>query len=505
MTNNCDCTGNFNLSTGDCADREADYIAGLMAETLQIGGGPVNVFPLLGVHNQGSTTDLVGQGYPLSSGTPSGYNVLDAFTVNASVWRSIQVGQDVLSDAFIGYDFGTKKAWTATPSPTERYQKPEPIRKRVSTIRLKQGPNQINRAPLLQVSASDDGVRWQIIDTVVAGDTDELVELKVQSPAAYNKWRLTPAFFNGVAANQPWEVELIQLLESTQVALDNIEDYVLLENRDRSYCRSSVLLKCNYDLLDVQTELARFGISLPQTYIFTCSFNTMVSTLGRPIVVGDVVELPGETQYDAMLRPVKKWLEVTDCGWSTEGYTHNWKPNLYRFYAQPILPSIEHRDLLGLPGVVNQQQSADSVVLGGLLQNQQALDATQALTQEYDDLTPQTGSDPQDIRSAKPIIGKRGEYDGTDLYAQDAIPPDGAPYTVGDVLPRANEVVDGHYHRQTYTGVSASIRPPDRLLRWSASSGRWSVVEVNTRRKPTATKPTAEKFIQSSSKRNLDD
>ena len=46
MENDCDCTGNFNLSTGDCADREADYIAGLMAETLQIGGGPVNIFPL---------------------------------------------------------------------------------------------------------------------------------------------------------------------------------------------------------------------------------------------------------------------------------------------------------------------------------------------------------------------------------------------------------------------------------------------------------------------------
>ena len=30
----------------------------------------------------------------------------------------------------------------------------------------------------------------------------------------------------------------------------------------------------------------------------------MINVLGRPIVVGDIIELPGEVQYDAKLQPI---------------------------------------------------------------------------------------------------------------------------------------------------------------------------------------------------------
>ena len=494
------CHGTLDYSTSPCAEKESNYIAGLMAESLQYAAGPVNVFPLLGIHNQGSTIDQPGDGYPISGGTPSGFNALDAFNVNLAAWRSVQTGAAVTAGAaYIGYDFGTKKAWVATPNPTERYYPTAPVRRQIATVKIKQSTDPLMRSLQARVEASDDGVTWVRVAVINLPNTDQLVVVPVNSNAMYNKWRLVPTFFTGVAANNPWEVVELHLLEETQMTLDMIEDYTLLENRDRAYCRASTMIKCTYDMLDVQSELAKFGITLPQTYIFTCSFADMVRLLGRPVVVGDIVELPGEVQYDANLRAIRKWLEVTDTAWSTEGYTMNWRPNLYRFYAQPIHPSIEHKDILGVPGQVNQQQ-ADSDFILNVLQNDLAQKATESIMQVAADLTPQTGEDPQDIQSAMPLLGPKGGYDGTDMYAEDAIPPNGAPFTSGDTLPDPLGLGDGSYHRQTYTNVPSGIRPPDRLLQWSTTNQRWTVIEINTRVKPESHKKTISRIMGSANK-----
>lgn len=494
------CIGEQDYSTSECANNDSDYIASLIAENLNMAAGPVNVFPLLGVHSQGSNIDQVGDGYPLSSGTFSGYNVQDAFNSNTNSWRSIQTGADVLtSPAFIGYNFGTKKAWDAIGTPQERYFPPQPERRKISTIRLQQGINAENRATQIRVEVSDDGITWKRMDIINIPNNSNLNTIRINSNAAFQQWRFIPIFFNGVAADESWEVIQLQLLEATQVALDNIEDFFLLENRDRSYLRSSTLLKCTYDLLDVQTELARFGVNIPQTYIFTTSFATMVTILGRPVVVGDIVELPGEMQYDANLKPVRKWLEVTDVGWSTEGYTMNWKPQLFRFYAQPILPSIEHKDILGVPGQVNNEQGDNDILLNGFLQNDLAFKTTEAIEQYSSDSLPETGMDPQDIYSGKPLNKPNGYYDGKDIYVEDAIPPDGAPYTSGDALPLPGTITDGHYHRQTYTNIPISIRPPDRLLKWFADIQRWKVIEVNSRITPESHKKTISGILNSNS------
>lgn len=491
-------------STSECADSEADYIASLQAEALQMAAGPVNVFMMLGVHSQGSTVDQVNTtGYPLSSGAPSGYNALDAFNTNPGAWRSVQQGADVLSaPAYIGYAFGTKKAWEKIGPPQERYVNPEPVRKQISSIKIKQGDVTENRATKARVEVSDDGITWKRLAIISLPDTSDLVTVGVPSNAMYNQWRLVPIFFNGVASNSQWEVDELHLLEATVTSIDNIQDFFLLENRDRSYCRQSKLIKAQYDLLDVQSELAKFGISLPQTYIFTCSFAVMVQTLGRPILVGDVLELPGEVQYDAFLNPVRKWLEVTDTSWATDGYAFNWKPQLFKFYAQPIMPSVEHRDLLGTPGKINDQMTDDDF-LKGVLQNDQAYKASEAILQKSKDDVPQTGGDGQNIRSGKALSQPAGSYDGRDPYVQDAIPPDGEVYTIGDALPAASDISSGHYHRQTYTNVPQSIRPPDRLLKWNGS--RWNVIEVNTRVKYESHKRSVSKILSSTDKVNLDD
>jgi hypothetical protein len=497
--------GTLDYSTSECADKESNYMAALMAEALGIAAGPVNVFPMIGVYNQGSTIDQTGDGYPLSSGTPSGYDVAFAFNVDDDTWRSIQTGSSVLTaPAFIGYDFGTKKAWEAIGPAQERYFPSAPVRKKISSIRIRQSSFPAMRVTQVRIEASDDGLSWHRVDVVSLPNTDQLVTVGFSSVGSFNKWRIVPTFFGGITANTPWEIKELHLLESTELSLDNIEDFVLLENRNRAYSQTSILLKCTYDLLDVQTDLAKFGINLPQTYIFTVSFNSMVSIMGRPVIVGDIVELPGEVQYDHKLRPVRKWLEVTDCGWSTEGYTINWKPALFRFYAQPILPSVEHKDILGLPGVSTNIAQSDNDFLSGLLQSQLGNDASEVIKQTSLDNVPQDGSDPANIQSARPIVGKPGEYDGNDIYSEDALPPNGEHYTSGDTLPDPLTISDGHWHRQTYTNVPANLRPVDRLLRWNASTRRWQPTESGLRQVPESHKKSIAKILGSSNRINPD-
>lgn len=498
------CIGDLDLSTSECAAQDAEYIAQLQAEALNIAAGPVNVFPLLGVNNQGSNIDMTGNGFPISSGTPSGYNALDAFNVNSASWRSIQQGADVvMTPAYLGYDFGTKKAWEKIGPPQERYQEPQAIRKQVRSFKIKQGDDPRNRAVQARVEASDDGLSWIRIDVVSLPDTGELTTVFIKQSAIYRMWRLVPTFFAGVAANMQWEVVQLQLLDVHSISIDDVQDPILLENRDRAYCRSSTFIKAQYDLLDVQTELAKFGINLPKTYTFTVSFAQMVSALGRKIIVGDLLELPGEMQYDHHNMPVRQWLEVTDTSWATEGYTFDWRPQLYKFYAQPVLPSVEHREILGLP----QQRSArtdDEFLSGNFQLNTQALDVLENVKQDSKDAVPQSGGDPQDIQSGLHIYGDPQKSDNQGIYAEDAIPQNGQPYTIGDRLPEPSTLVDGAYHRQTYTYLPKSLQPPARLLKWGAERGRWQVVEINKRIQPESHKQTASKMLGSPGRTDID-
>jgi hypothetical protein len=54
--------------SSECTNtRDNVYIENLQVESVEIAGAPINIFPLMGIHNQGSTIDLIGAGYPISS------------------------------------------------------------------------------------------------------------------------------------------------------------------------------------------------------------------------------------------------------------------------------------------------------------------------------------------------------------------------------------------------------------------------------------------------------
>jgi hypothetical protein len=488
------CKGTLDYSNSECANNDSKYIESLGNEALNIAAGPVHIFPLLGIHNQGTTIDLIGAGYPLSSGTPAGYNILDAFNSNPEVWRSVQLGSQVTqAPAFIGYNFGSEKAASGL------VDKPRPIMHEIRTLKIKQSAIASRRATQIRVEASNDGSTWIRVDVINLMNVPDLVTYGIKASGKYQYWRIVPLMFTGVVNGDAWEIVHLQMLNDNQLSILDIQDKVLMENRDRAYSLTSICVKAQYDLIDVQTELERFGINLPKQYVFTANFGAIVSALGRPIIIGDILELPGETQYDVQLRPVRQWLEVTDVTWATDGIGPNWRPTLVRFFAEPLMPSQENRDLLGVPE--DRKTTTDGDFLSGMFPlNVQAQEVTDAIIQDVKSVVPQVGTDAQELASGEDVFGTVGSDDQRGYLVEDAYPRDGGPYTEGPTMP--DNPSDGDYHRLTY---DPALKIPARLFRWNLIKNRWIFQEMDKRGAYRTHRPNLNRVLTSATKKNLNE
>jgi hypothetical protein len=486
--------GTWDLNSDACGGKDTAYMENLAAQALEIAGAKVNVFRMLGVHEQGLLQDLTGSGNPVSSGTTPDSLLADAFNTNDGSWKSVQVGQAVVQ-SFIGYNFGTKKNINGG----ERYAPGAPVRQEITTLRIKQGPNPQNRVLQARLERSDDGgITWKRADVFNLPNTGNLETIALKQSAASQIWRIVPIMFAG-GPSDSWEVVQIQLMNYTQTNLSNIQDMIFLENRDRDYADISIQLRAHYDLIDVQTELTKFGIDLPQQYIFTVSFARMIEMLGRPVVIGDILELPNEVQYDHNLVGVRKWLEVIDCGWSTEGYTPGWKPIMYRFTATPAIASQETMDLFKSDKGYEAMIDGDFSVLDSPL-NMLAQQTTESVLKKALDDVPETGADTSDIQSGMNLFNEKGSYDGRDYSVEDGMPPNNAPFTEGPAFPPTPN--DGDYHRTTY---DVSTRMPTKLFQWNHIKNRWIFLETDRRMLQSSHRPSILKKLESTTRLNITD
>lgn len=583
------CTGTWKLS-GDakCLENEKHIQEEYIAEQLEISGVTVNVFKLLGVHEQGHLIDLTGNGFPLAGGTLVGYNSSNAFDATPLTWRSSQTGVSVVTTpAYIGYNFGTKK----TVYSSESYMPPAPIRQHITTLKIKQSVNSINRATQVRIEQADGKVRpstpsfsgigngqlsniqsgpqatldlivisatspttfsvtsnshgflgnatvgipfhnifisflissgiipfsigdtfyinleliWARVDVVNLPDTNNLETINFKASSAAQYWRLIPTMFNGATLGEPWEIDKLELMDYQATHIDNVQDIFFMENRDRDYAEISLPIKCQYSPFDSIGDLGKFGLNILDQYVFTVSFAKMVESLGRPLVTGDILELPPETQYDQNLRPVKKYLEVTDTGWSAEGFSPQWAPLIYRFQAEQLIPSAEHRDILGTRDTALQVD--DATFLEEIQQLETVtMRSSENIQREASDKVPETGAQPQELASgmAQKIENanerREGSYDGNDIYIEDAIPPDGQPYNEGYKLPVS--AVDGEYYRLLYPDHT---KIPARLYKYSVVKNKWIYVETDRRGEYSSFKPSIRKILRSTTKQSLKD
>lgn len=563
------CVGTYTLTADACAATEINYQESLAAQVLSISGAPLNIFKLLGNHEQGKLIDLVGNGTPIGSGG----NFANVFDELIEEWASDTKGLAVLqSPAYIGYDFGIRRTSYGQPENAPG----QPDAQHITSFRIKQSSDAATRALQVRVDRSDgnftvdpqkitasrpllgsisnfqsgtepragafmlfadsptkftvmfsDGtiigqatvgaqfnsplgsftinqgpspyvvgdslmvpveMDWKRVDVVNLPNMSAPALIRIKQSARSRYWRIVPTSFAGVATDQPWVVEKLELFDYQATTLDDIQDPLFMENRDRDYAKSSIQIRAQYTPFDAVSDLSKFGFQMADIYSFSVSFAQMVTALGRPIVVGDVIELPSEVQYDQHLRPVRKFLEVTDTGWAADGYTTTWQPIIFRFQAQQLIPGQEHRDLLG---TVDTQKYIidDGRFFEGVEQIEtMGLTAMENNEAEAARAVPEKGTNVREQASGANRHGQPGSYDGVGLYVEDGLPPNGEPYESGfNKLPDVAGRKDGEYFRLEY--------PPQqniaaRLYKFSGVKNKWVYVETDRRAQRSAHRPS---------------
>lgn len=476
------------------------YADGILQESLQIAGANINVHKLLGIHEQTKLLDLTGTGTPISGGDLPPYSAAFAFSTHKNEWRSRQSGNAVITSSYIGYDFGVVKL----PNGRARYGIPANVRQHITTIKIKQSSDPQYRVTKARVERSDNGTEWYGVAIINLPDDDKLNTINFKQSVPNRYWRLRPLTFGGAMCSG-WGIQALELHDYAVTQQNNIQDKILLENHDRDYATEPIQLKGYYDLVTANLELTKLGMDLPSlTYTIKINFNACISAIGRPLVIGDIVELPSETQYTPALVPVKRYLEVTDVGWDTQSYTPGWVPTMLSITASPVHAAQETRDIFGgldatldSSGLFNGNDGNST-----MFQDYSTIDQT--IRAEANTAVPERGSEgsntireftEEELKIVEPSFPnmKKLGFKRTGLFVEDGMPQNGDPYTEGPDFPAAP--ADGSYHRMTYEGTAHDI--PPRLHRFSKTKQRWIYLETDRRAQYNSQKAGLDEYISS--------
>jgi hypothetical protein len=137
----------------------------------------------------------------------------------------------------------------------------------------------------------------------------------------------------------------------------NIQDLLFLENRDRVYDPNIYRLRGHYNVQNLDFDLSQFGLFLQNDIIFiTVHYNDMIDIVGRKLMVGDVIELPHLLDYNPLKETIpvalKRFMQVTDANYASEGFSQTWFPHLWRIKCEPLVDSQEFSQILQEP--INQ-------------------------------------------------------------------------------------------------------------------------------------------------------
>ena len=134
----------------------------------------------------------------------------------------------------------------------------------------------------------------------------------------------------------------------------NIQDLLFLENRDRTYDPNIYRLRGHYNVQNLDFNLSQFGLFLNNDIIFiTIHYNDMIDLIGRKLMVGDVLELPHLLDYNPLKETIpvalKRFYQITDGNFASEGFSPTWYPHLWRIKCEPLVDSEEFSQILSAP------------------------------------------------------------------------------------------------------------------------------------------------------------
>lgn len=133
-----------------------------------------------------------------------------------------------------------------------------------------------------------------------------------------------------------------------------IQDLLFLENRDRKYDPAIYRLRGHYSVQNLDFDLSQFGLFLNNDILFiTVHYNVMIDLIGRKLMVGDVLELPHLLDYNPLDTGIpvalKRFYQITDANYASEGFSPTWYPHLWRIKCEPLINSQEFSDILDQP------------------------------------------------------------------------------------------------------------------------------------------------------------
>ena len=133
-----------------------------------------------------------------------------------------------------------------------------------------------------------------------------------------------------------------------------IQDLLLLENRDRAYDPDVYQMRAVYNIQDIDFDLTQFGLFLNNDTLFmTFHYNDMIDTIGRKIMVGDVIEVPNlkdPNPLDSTIaKALPKYYVVQDAAFASEGFGREWLPHTWRVKATPMVNAQEYQEIINKP------------------------------------------------------------------------------------------------------------------------------------------------------------
>lgn len=342
--------------------------------------------------------------------------------------------------------------------------------------------------PRLSLYKPEKGADFRFLDRIIneefqVGGTDIFVH-KYIGPVAPAAGEATPAMPDSSGLEIP---EL------------GIQDLVFMENRDRKYDPDVYVMRGIYQMNDLDFNLSQFGLFL-QNDVALIHFHlkNCVDTLGRKIMAGDVLELPhlkDEYALDTSLVALKRFYVVQDVIRPTNGFSPTWYPHLVRAKCVPLVDSQEFKEILDadsgagdgstLRDLLSTYQS--SIDRNNQIIEQANLDAPQSgYAQNHLFVLPTTDSGLVDVSDASntevDASAVNAALDASvvlkspkkNLYvkylADDAVPPNGAPYGFGITFP-STAILGEFFLRTDYL--------PNRLYRYDGR--HWVKFEDNVR------------------------
>ena len=129
----------------------------------------------------------------------------------------------------------------------------------------------------------------------------------------------------------------------------SIQDFLLLENRDRKYSKQIYELFGIYNVQDTEFDLRAHGLFLSNDVIYIeFAYHAMIDSLSRKIMPGDVIELPHQRDFDLLdpgSKAINKFYVVTDAQRSAGGYAPNWLSYIWRVKCEPMPDAQEFLDI----------------------------------------------------------------------------------------------------------------------------------------------------------------